>query len=48
MALDKCYQLTVKLNDLSTGIPYEDTQLIATDLMRCGTNLLTVTKSFMR
>ena len=42
IALEKCYQLSVELHSKSTEIPREDAQIAATQLMQCGTNILTV------
>ena len=42
MASEKCYQLTEKLNSMSTRIPYEDVQMAANQLVQCSSNVLTV------
>ena len=42
MAMDRCYQLASSLQAFSDRIPYEDAHLAATQLMQCGTNILTV------
>jgi len=39
---DKCYRLTLALYSISSKISYEDVQTIATSLIQCATNILTV------
>ncbi len=40
--MDRCYQLSIALNSMSTRIPYEDVQAATTQLIQCATNVLTV------
>ncbi|CAF4198666.1 unnamed protein product, partial [Adineta steineri] len=40
-ASERCYQLAMALYPMSTGIPYEDVQLSATQLIQCAANVLT-------
>ena len=40
IASNKCYQLSVALESLSTRIAYEDIQIAATQLIQCASNVL--------
>lgn len=42
LASEKCYQLSIVLQSMSTQISYEDAQTAATDLVQCAANVLTV------
>ncbi len=42
IASDKCYQLAIALYSISTKIPYEEVQTVATQLIQCAANVLTV------
>ena len=44
-ALDRCYQLTLALHAMSSKIAYEDAQIAATQLIQCGTNILSVIRT---
>ncbi|CAF4400000.1 unnamed protein product, partial [Adineta steineri] len=38
---DRCYQLTVALQSMSTRISYENAQMASTQLIQCASNILT-------
>ena len=46
-ASDRCYELSLALNSMSTVISYEDVQMSVTQLMQCVMNLLTVRYSLL-
>jgi hypothetical protein len=44
---DKCYALSDALHSMLRTIPYEDVQIAATQLMQCGSNVLTVSEDLL-
>jgi hypothetical protein len=42
LVLNKCYELSAALHEISKRIPYEDVRLAATQLIQCSSNVLTV------
>jgi hypothetical protein len=42
MASNRCWRLARSLNTLAPRLPFEDVQMIITQLLQCSTNTLTV------